>query len=198
MASKDLRQQKRAKGIAQNKKEKKKKIEISLWINKTKYEYGILCTFCAKLPAVCHCSECPDFYCPSCDISAHATKKRQGHIRNLLSKLTLDAAAKRVTFAVRYHAKLRSLQKRCRKLFKRRFDRKTLCYYYFNTVYRTSSWRKPYCLRKEELCPYFSRSYAASKIQNLYYIWKAHAKTREQLKKQYVKIFDRKYKEFYY
>ena len=82
MASKDQsRQQKRAKGIAQNKKEKKKKIEISLWINKTKYEYGILCTFCAKLPAVCHCSECPDFYCPSCDISAHSTKKRQGHIR---------------------------------------------------------------------------------------------------------------------
>ena len=82
MASKDQsRQQKRAKGIAQNKKEKKKKIEISLWINKTKYEYGILCTFCAKLPAACHCSECPDFYCPSCDISAHSTKKRQGHIR---------------------------------------------------------------------------------------------------------------------
>lgn len=82
MTDRELRQQKRAKGIAKNKKEKKNKIEISLWINKTRYDYGILCTFCAKLPAICHCPECPDFYCSSCDINAHATKKRKDHIRS--------------------------------------------------------------------------------------------------------------------
>jgi len=80
--------QKRVKGS--KKKEKKKKIEISLWINKTKYEFGLLCTFCAKLPAICHCVECPDFYCVSCDINAHATKKRKDHIRlNYLNSLDL-------------------------------------------------------------------------------------------------------------
>ena len=84
MTDRELRQQKRAKGIAKNKKEKKNKIEISLWINKTRYDYGILCTFCAKLPAICHCPECPDFYCSSCDINAHATKKRKDHIRSFI------------------------------------------------------------------------------------------------------------------
>lgn len=118
--------------------------------------------------------------------------------RSKLSKLNLNTAAKLVTFAVRYHGKLLTLQKKCRTIFQRRFDRKTLNYYYFNPVYGTSSWRKPYCLRKEELFPYFTVPYAASKIQNLYYIWRAHLKTREQLKKQYAKIFDRKNKEFYY
>ena len=101
---KDLnRKQKRAKGIAQNKKEKKKKIEISLWINKTKYDYGVICTFCAKLPAVCHCPECPDFYCLSCDISAHATKKRKDHIRYVKDEF--------IHVSKHYHRKLISFQK---------------------------------------------------------------------------------------
>lgn len=80
MSAAENRQQKRSKQIAKR-KDKKKKIEIYLWINKTQYEFGQLCTFCAKNPAICHCAECPDFYCSSCDINAHATKKRKDHIR---------------------------------------------------------------------------------------------------------------------
>jgi hypothetical protein len=71
----------KSKKKTRSKKEKKKKVEISLWINKTKYEYGLMCTFCAIVPAICHCPDCPDFYCDGCDITAHATKKRSSHIR---------------------------------------------------------------------------------------------------------------------
>lgn len=179
-------------------KEKKAAIEISLWVNGVKYQFGLLCTFCAKIPAVCHCPLCTDFYCEGCDITAHKTKKRKDHVRTRLSKLDLNAAARRVTRAVRRFGHLRLLQERCRKVIKRYFDKKTLNYYYFNSVYGTVSWRKPYCLRKLELAPYMQPEYAASKIQNLYYLWKAREKTRNELLLQYKKIFDRSKGKFYY
>mmetsp|Transcript_17064 Transcript_17064/g.28887 ORF Transcript_17064/g.28887 Transcript_17064/m.28887 type:complete len:595 (-) Transcript_17064:297-2081(-) len=179
-------------------KEKKQKIEISLWINQTKYEYGLLCTFCTKIPAVCHCPECPDFYCGSCDATAHKTKKRQGHVRTVLSKLDLFTAASLVTRAVRRYGHIRLIQERCRQIFTRHFDRHTLNYYYYNPVYDSVSWRKPYCLRKLEFAPYMEPPYAASKMQNLYHLWRAREKTRERLLSQYSKIFDRKSGYFYY
>ena len=180
------------------KKEKKQKIEISLWINGTKYEYGLLCTFCAKIPAVCHCPECPDFYCANCDTTAHNTKKRRDHVRKQLSKLDLSTAAGLVTRCIRYHGHLRMLQERCRRTFKRFFDRKTLNYYYYNPVYDEVTWRKPYCLRRFEFAPYMEPYYAACKCQNLYYLWRAREKSRTELYAQYRKIFDRKSGYFYY
>jgi len=180
------------------KKEKKVQIEISLWINQTKYEYGLLCTFCTKIPAVCHCPLCPDFYCENCDVTAHKTKKRKDHTRNLLSKLNLYQASCIVTRAVRRYGHLRLLQQRCRKVIKRYFDKKTLNYYYYNPVYNTVSWKKPYCLKKQQFLPYMKPEYAASKCQNLYYLWVARLKTRTALIDQYCKIFDRKSGAFYY
>lgn len=180
------------------KKAKKQIIEISLWVNGCKYEFGLLCTFCAKVPAVCHCPECTDFYCESCDITAHNTKKRKNHIRTQLSKYNLNTAASVVTRAVRRYGHIRIIQERCRKIFKRYFDRKTLNYYYFNPVYATVSWRKPYCLRNLELAPYMTTEYAASKCQNLYHLWIAREKSRNELMRQYRKIFDRNRGEFYY
>lgn len=186
------------KGKRRGRKEKRIQIEISLWINGVKYEYGLLCTFCAKVPAVCHCPLCTDFYCAGCDITAHKTKKRQNHVRTPLSKLDLNAAARLVTFAVRYHGHLLALQARCRKMIRRYFDKKTLNYYYFNNVYGTVSWRKPYCLRKLDLAPYMEPEYAASKMQNLYHLWKAREKSRKAIIAQYRKIFDRSRGRFYY
>lgn len=180
------------------KKEKNIQIEISLWINQTKYEHGLLCTFCTKIPAVCHCPLCPDFYCESCDETAHKTKKRKDHIRNLLSKLNLYQASCIVTRAVRRYGHLRLIQQRCRKIIKRYFDKKTLNYYYYNPVYNTVSWKKPYCLKKQQFLPYMKPEYAASKCQNLYYLWIARLTTRKALIKQYCKIFDRKSGAFYY
>ncbi len=184
--------------VKRKRKEKKQVIEISLWVNKTKYEFGLLCTFCAKNPAVCHCPSCTDFYCPICDITAHNTKKRKDHVRTPLSKLDLNAAAHIVTRAVRRNGHLRMLQARCRQKIKRYFDRKTLNYFYYNTVYGTVSWKKPYCLRKLELFPYMTPPYAASKCQNLYHLWKAREKTRNELVEQFKKIFDRQSGRFYY
>lgn len=181
-----------------SKKEKKQKIEISLWINKTKYEFGLLCTFCTKVPAICHCPECPDFYCSSCDATAHATKKRKDHTRSTISKLSLNAAAGYLTRAVRRFGHILLLQRRCRELFKRFFDRTTLNYYYYNPIYNTTSWRKPYCLRKLEFAPYMEPPYAASKCQNLYYLWRARERVRKELTEQYRKIFDRRSGNFYY
>lgn len=179
-------------------KEKKKVIEISLWVNNVKYEHGCLCTFCAKSPAIYHCPECPDFYCVSCDATVHSHKKRRGHVRTKLSKLTLDAAAKIVTYATRYHGHLRTLQAKCRAVFRRYFDRVTLCHYYSNPVYKTTSWRKPYCLRREELFPFMDPESAASRVQTLYRLWKARTIAIRKLKEQYVKIFDRTHGRFYY
>ncbi len=183
---------------SKSKKEKKIKIEISLWINCVKYEFGILCTFCTKLPAICHCSECPDFYCSSCDITAHTTKKRKDHKRSKLSSLNLNAAASLVTRAVRYNGHLRMLQDRCRKTFKRFFDRKTLNYYYYNPVYDIVSWKRPYCMRRLEFATYMAPFYAACKCQNLYYMWRARERVRNALAAQYRKIFDRRSGRFYY
>lgn len=183
---------------SKSKKEKKQKIELSLWINCVKYEFGILCTFCTKIVAVCHCPACPDFYCASCDVTAHMTKKRKDHKRTPLSKLTLDKSARIITRAVRYSGHLRMLQARCRSTFKRFFDRKTLNYYYYNPVYGTVSWKRPYCLRKLEFGVYMEPNYAASKCQNLYHAWKAREKVRSAIAVQYRKIFDRRSGRFYY
>ena len=82
-------------------KDKKKKLVISLWINKTKYNYGCMCTFCGKVTAILHCPDCPDFFCHDCDIPEPSTKKREMHVRNKLSKLDLKSAAGLVTRYVR-------------------------------------------------------------------------------------------------
>lgn len=73
------------------------KIKLSLYINKTAYKFGCVCTFCSKEPAILHCAECPDFFCNACDITAHNTKKRATHIRQTMSKLDLKKAAGLVT-----------------------------------------------------------------------------------------------------
>jgi hypothetical protein len=75
--------------------------------------------------------------------------------------------------------------------FKRYFDKGTLCHYYVNTVYNTSSWRKPYCLRKEELLPFMTPDRAARLMQGLYFMWKARTVTSGLLKQKYHRIFDR-------
>ena len=183
---------------SRSKKEKKQKIVISLWINQSPYEFGQLCTFCTKVVAICHCPECPDFYCSSCDTTAHLTKKRKDHKRTTISKLDLDMAAGLVTRAVRRFGHILLIQQRCRQLFKRYFDRKTLNYYYYNPIYGTTSWKKPFCLRKLEFAPYMEPPYAASKCQNLYYLWKTREKVRTELLLQYKKIFDRRSGNFYY
>ena len=180
------------------KKEKKAKLEIHLWINCVSYEYGILCTFCTKVPAVVHCPECTDFYCEPCDVTAHNTKKRKGHIRSTMSLLDKDAAAKLVTFAVRYHGHLLRLQKKCRQVIRRYFDPKTLNHYYYNPVYGTVAWRKPYCLRKTELKPFIGPVEAAARMQGMYRCWVARCVTKEKLFDQYRKIFDRRIMQFYY
>lgn len=157
-----------------------------------------MCTFCAKVTAIYHCPECPDFYCVNCDKAAHSHKKRRHHIRTKLSLLTLDQAARRVTFATRYHGKLLTLQKMCRAVFRRYFDRVTLCHYYSNPIYKTTSWRKPYCLRHEELFPFMSKEEAAARMQTLYRLWNSRVIVIRKLKEQYVKIFDRTSGKFYY
>eukprot|EP01038_Epipyxis_sp_PR26KG_P009811 gene9811-13202_t len=180
------------------KKEKKQKIVLCLYINGVTYEYGLLCTFCGKLKAVLHCPECTDFYCASCDVTAHLTKKRKDHVRSKISKYSMDDAANVITRAIRYYIHMLLLRIKCRAKIIRFFDRVTLNYYYYNTVYDTVSWRKPYCLGREELFPYMKPEYAASKCQNLYYLWKARLASRTNILSQYSKIFDRRNGIFYY
>ena len=60
------------------------------------------------------------------------------------------------------------------------------------------SWRKPYCLRRQELFPFLDPERAATICQNVYRIWVARSKTCKELLKQYEKIFDRRNGRFYY
>jgi len=82
--------------------------------------------------------------------------------------LDIPTAKRFMKNAVVWHGHLKSLQKRARQVLRRYFDRTSLCHYYYNPVYRTTSWRKPYCLRKEELFPFMTEYYGASKIQLLH------------------------------
>jgi len=90
------------------------------------------------------------------------------------------------------------LQKRCRALFRRFFDAKTLCHYYYNPKYHTTSWRKPYCLRKTELLPFLTEEQGAALMQVLYRKWRARQKIISLIKLYYRKIFDRLRGRFYY
>lgn len=147
------------------KHENKQELAISLYIDGIPYEHGLICTFCTKRVAVTHCSACSDFYCSICDATVHGTKKRKDHHRSVISKLDLNRASRLITKTFRFNYHLKELQRRCRLKFKRHFDRVSLNHYYYNTVYNTVSWRKPYCLRKLELLPFFTPDYAASLIQ---------------------------------
>lgn len=184
--------------MAKDKKDKKKKLVISLWINQTKYNYGCLCTFCKKQTAILHCKECPDFFCLDCDTTAHATKKRESHVRDKLSKLDLKAASGLLTRYVRLVQHLKRCQKLARKVYRRYFDTRTLCHYYYNSKYGYVTWRKPYCLRLEELFGFYDENSGASKIQCLYHLWKARVKVTEKLILYYRKVFDRAKGRFYY
>ena len=179
-------------------KGKGKKVELSLYINKTPYKYGCLCTFCNKVTAILHCPECPDFFCKDCDVTAHAVAKRKDHVRFPLSKLNLAQASRLLTRYVRLVQHLRRCQHLARIKFRRYFDKRTLNHYYFDTTYGTTSWHKPLVLRKEELFPFWELDYAASKVQNAYHIWKCRVKTVNKLVEYYRKVFDRTLGRFYY
>lgn len=181
-----------------SKKNKEKRNKLSLYINGTPYKYGVLCTFCITNPADVHCKFCPDFYCFECDGKAHATKTRKDHVRSLISKYTLKEAGRMVFLNVRRFFILRRMQKICRKIFIRKFDRKELCYYYINTRTLTSSWKKPRFLLGEELIPFMTPDRAASICQGLYYMWKSRTLLKELLYSNYSKIFDRTTGYFYY
>lgn len=99
---------------------------------------------------------------------------------------------------MRFLSHLKKLQRRCREKFRRQFDVHTLCHYYVNTVYNIVSWRKPYCLRHEELFPFLTPVEAATRMQGLYRMRKARHKTLELLFQQFEKIFDRTEQKFYY
>ena len=126
---------------------------------------------------------------------------------SVISKHSKDSAAKLCTFAVRYHGHLRNLQAKCRTKFKRFLDsskeplsdnkRNPLCYYY-NSVYGTTSWRKPYCLRNTNLRPNICTDLAATKIQGVYKMFSARILLVKLTKTQYAKIFDRVNGNYYY
>jgi hypothetical protein len=183
---------------AKREKTKKETIKLSLWIDGIPYEHGVICTFCTQRAAIRHCTACNDFYCGPCDVTNHATKKRMSHNRSDISSLTLFEASSIITRAFRLNFHLKILQTQCRLKYKRFFDKKSLCHYYLNTVYNTVSWRKPYCLRRQELFPFLSEYEAASRIQGLFYGWRAREQTRQFLLRYYKKIFDRTNGRFYY
>ena len=124
-----------------------------------------------------------------------------------LSKLTKDDAAKLCTHAVRYHGLLKNLQLRCRKKFRRYLDnsvvpladnKKTPSCYYYNSVYGTTSWVKPYCLRHTDLRPLTTETTAASQIQGLYRMYAARTKSINNMRAAYNKLFDRTSGAYYY
>lgn len=99
---------------------------------------------------------------------------------------------------MRFLMHLRRLQRLCRKKYRRLYDSRSFNHYYVNTVYNTTSWRKPYCLRHEELLPFLTRDEAAARIQGLYRMWTVRVRAIALIKQYYSKIFDRRKERFYY
>jgi hypothetical protein len=139
-----------------------------------------------------------DFYCEPCDKTAHSHKKRKHHIRAVLSLYDIPQAATICTHAVVFFYHLRNLQRVCRDTIRRYFDPVTLCHFYYNPVYGDVSWRKPYCLRQEELFPFLTPDQAAARMQGLYRMRKARQNTMKEMKIQFQKIFDRSTGRFYF
>ena len=90
------------------------------------------------------------------------------------------------------------MQRLARAKIRRYYDGKTFCHFYYNTVYGTTSWRKPYCLRTYELFPFLTRDEAAARIQGLHRSCVARTRTLAKIRKQYNKIFHRMQQMFYY
>lgn len=173
-------------------------IDLSLYIDGVTYTYGCICAFCDKERAEYHCIQCKEFQCGPCELEIHSYGKRMGHVRSKLSKYDMQTAAKMITHAVRYHGHLITLQRKCRAVFRRYFNSKAWLHYYYNPIYNTTSWRKPYCLRKLELYPFLTEDGAAARIQGLYRAWAARVYTLQLLKYYYTKLYDRRKGEFYY
>ena len=173
-------------------------IELSLYVNGIAYEYGITCHFCAKNTAKIHCPTCEEFYCDECDNEIHSYGKRIHHHRTILSKYDMHTAALVITRFIRFAIHLFELQRRCRAVFKRYYDSKTMNHYYYNPIYKTTSWRKPYCLRRFELLPFLTKDQAAARIQGLYRSWRARGQAIHRITSYYTKLFHRQFQEFYY
>ena len=71
-------------------------------------------------------------------------------------------------------------------------------HYYYNTVYGTTSWQKPYCVRHYELFPFLTPEQAAARIQGMFRMWKARVRVIKCIKGQYRKLFHRNGGVFYY
>lgn len=179
-------------------KKKEQQVFVSLYIQGVPYDNGKMCTFCEKSIAICYCPSCTDFHCEKCDNTVHSHAKRNAHDRFVLSLLTKEIAAYRCTFAMRYLMHLKRLQRLCRKKFRRLYDSRSFNHYYVNTVYNSTSWRKPYCLRHEELLPFLTSDEAAARIQGLHRMWKVRIRAIDLIHKFYSKIFDRRREKFYY
>ena len=181
--------------------EKKKEeytVELTLYIDGVAYEYECLCQFCGIQKAEFHCTKCAEFHCSSCDATFHSFGKRFQHTRSPLSKRNLLEASLMITRCIRFSGHLKRLQRKCREFFRRYYDSKAMKHYYFNSIYKTSSWRKPYCLRRLELCPFLTTEQAAGRIKGLYYMWKARIRAYNLIKEQYSKLFDRNRQLYYY
>jgi hypothetical protein len=129
----------------------------------------------------------------------HNVPKRKWHVRKKLSHLNKDAAGRLVTWAVRWHGHVVTLKNKCRSTYRRYFDGETLNHYYYNPVYGTTSWRKPYCVRNEDLFPFLTPEEASTRmIGGLYRNWRARQRCIRELKLQFTKIFDRTTENYYY
>jgi hypothetical protein len=156
------------------------------------------CTFCEKETAIFYCPECEDFYCTPCDTTAHSHKKRLTHVRTTLSLYSMEDAAFICTRAMRYLKCLKNLQRRVRIIIQRKFDKETLCHYYYNTLNHQTSWTKPSLLRQEELRPFLTTEEAAAIMQGMYHQYLGRKKANAEILLQYERLFDRHRMELYY
>eukprot|EP01031_Cornospumella_fuschlensis_P039725 gene39725-48366_t len=144
MSSEVEQDQAKAKKLGRKrKKERKQVIELSLWINGCKYEFGLL---------------------------SHNTKKRKHHVRSKLSHLNMERAAGLITRAVRRYGHIKLLQKsQYRKVFDRAQGRFYYAFHGRSSHLPRSSWRKPRLLGKrsfpKDLQPVYTPDVAALIVQ---------------------------------
>ena len=138
------------------KKAKPSGLGVELRICGMDYEYGTTCTYCQEegKTAIVFCPACAaggDFLCEDCDAEVHHYAKRRNHIRTVISVYDLHGAGQLVISFIRFVVCRKLLVKRCREMFDRFYSPQERMHYYFNVKTGSVQWRKPYCLRNEEV-----------------------------------------------
>ena len=105
-----------------------------------------------------------EFLCDKCDYEKHRHHKRVDHVRTVLNTKIVAENARLIKGLFQWLVARRQLLALCRATYRRFYDSSNRVYFYYNERTYETSWRKPYCLKNEELTPLPTPDYGTRKL----------------------------------